>query len=174
MKRLRRVEAPGHARYLTFSCYRRLPLFKNPTIRDAFAEQLFLARARLGFGLRAWVVMPEHVHLLVVPAPPRVTVSAVLMAVKRPFSAKVLARWRELGAPVLEHIRDAAGDKRFWQAGGGYDRNIVSEDELREKIRYIHENPVRRRLVAYEEQWEWSSARAMRGLETRWSEVDRV
>ncbi|MEZ6242724.1 MAG: transposase [Phycisphaerales bacterium] len=174
IKRLKRHEVGGHARYLTFSCFHRLPLFENPRIRDAFADQLFLARSRLGFKLLAWVVMPEHVHVLVLPDPPRVTVSAVLMAVKRPLSAKVLERWRELDAPILERVRDGSGRERFWQAGGGYDRNVFSAEEVFEKIRYIHENPVRRGLVGREEEWEWSSARALRGLGTRWGEIDRV
>ncbi|MFI4897925.1 MAG: REP-associated tyrosine transposase [Phycisphaerales bacterium JB059] len=171
-KKLRRYEIKGHARFLTFSCNQRLALFENPAIRDTFAEQVFLARSRLGFKLFAWVIMPEHVHLLVLPL--ESTVPSILSATKRPFSALVLQRWRELEAPVLERIRDGSGAERFWQAGGGYDRNIFSEGELREKIRYIHENPVRRGLVEREEDWAWSSARAMRGLETRWPTIDRA
>ncbi len=171
-KKRRRYEIEGHARFLTFSCYRRLALFGSSAIRDAFAERIFLARSRLGFKLLAWVIMPEHVHLLVLPL--ESTVPSILSATKRPFSAMVLGRWRELRAPVLDRIRDRSGAERFWQAGGGYDRNIFSEGELREKIRYIHENPVRRGLVEREEDWAWSSARAMRGLETRWATIDRV
>ena len=49
---------------------------------------------------------------------------------------------------------------RFWQRGGGYDRNILSVDELHEKIKYIHNNPVRRELVTCPADWEWSSYRA--------------
>ncbi len=173
-KRLRRCEIDGHARFLTFSCYQRLPLLSNPDIRDPFAEQLFLARTRLDFKLIAWVVMPEHVHLLILPDQANASVPSVLSAIKRPFAAMVLARWRELEAPVLDRIRDRSGAERFWQAGGGYDRNIFSEGELREKIRYIHENPVRRGLVGREEDWVWSSARATRGLETRWPTIDRA
>jgi putative transposase len=49
---------------------------------------------------------------------------------------------------------------RFWQRGGGYDRNIWSLGEVLEKVRYIHENPLRRGLVDRPEQWPWSSWRA--------------
>ena len=49
---------------------------------------------------------------------------------------------------------------RFWQPGGGYDRNIWTAQELHEKIRYIHNNPVRRGLVEQAQQWRWSSYRA--------------
>jgi putative transposase len=48
---------------------------------------------------------------------------------------------------------------RFWQPGGGYDRNIMSIEALRSMVDYIHANPVRRGLVARAEDWEWSSAR---------------
>jgi putative transposase len=54
--------------------------------------------------------------------------------------------------------------RRFWQPGGGYDRNITSIEALRAMIDYIHANPVRRGLVARPEDWEWSSARWYRGL----------
>jgi putative transposase len=60
-----------------------------------------------------------------------------------------------------EHMRDADGNEnslRFWQAGGGYDRNIFTAEELWEKIKYIHENPVRRKLVTIATDWRWSSA----------------
>ena len=54
--------------------------------------------------------------------------------------------------------------RRFWQPGGGYDRNITSADTLGAIIDYIHANPVRRGLVARAEDWEWSSARWYAGL----------
>ena len=158
-RRLRRREFPGHVRFLTFSCYRRLPLFGHSRIRDAFVEQLSLTKLRLGFELYAWVVMPEHVHLLLLPSPPDMTVTRILRGLKRPFAEHVLNRWRELDAPVLGRIVDARGNEHFWQRGGGYDRNIVSEDEYFEKCLYIHHNPVKRGLVESAVQWKWSSAR---------------
>lgn len=68
-------------------------------------------------------------------------------------------RWRALDAPVLARLEDDSGDVRFWQRGGGYDRNVRDRDELMEKIRYVHLNPVRRGLVERPEEWAWSSAR---------------
>ncbi|HEY4328894.1 MAG TPA: hypothetical protein VGN88_04100 [Phycisphaerae bacterium] len=47
---------------------------------------------------------------------------------------------------------------RFWQRGGGYDRNIFSAEELHEKIHYIHQNPVKRKLVTLATDFPWSSA----------------
>src|SRR5262249_48785979 len=61
---------------------------------------------------------------------------------------------------------------RFWQPGGGYDRNITSAAALRAVIDYIHANPVRRGLVARAEDWEWSSARWYAGLRPVKLEMD--
>ena len=156
---LKRVETPGHARFLTWSCYHRLPLFRNDRIKIAFVEQIRLARQRLGFHLYGWVIMPEHVHLLIMPNPPQVTVTRVLHAVKRPFASRVLERWRELEAPILSQITDRRGREHFWQSGGGYDRNIFSAQELYEKLDYLHDNPRRRGLVQHASEWPWSSLR---------------
>lgn len=157
-KRLRRIEQPGHVRFLTFSCYHRLALFNNDAIKDAFVTQLIDAQQRFKFALVAWVIMPEHVHLLLQPDSGQ-TLSVSLSAIKRPFAVKVLRRWRALKAPILERLRDADLNEHFWQAGGGYDRNIYSPTELDEKIRYIHANPVNRGLVPRPTDWGWSSAR---------------
>ena len=154
---LKRKEIPGHARYLTFSCYRCLPLFNNDRIKQLFVDQLELTRNRLDIKVYAWVIMPEHVHLLMMPTS-TVTVSHFLRALKRPFSAKVLARWREIDAPILKQIKDKKGSSHFWQPGGGYDRNIVSDQEMLEKVGYIHANPVRRELTNQATDWPWSSA----------------
>ncbi len=156
-KRLRRYEALNHARFLTFSTYTRLPLFQIDTIRGLFAGHLARARDRDGFRLLAWVVMPEHIHLIIWQGESPITRS--LLALKSGFAREVLGRWRELDAPVLARLTDAQGRQRFWQRGGGYDRNIRDEDELREKITYIHNNPVKRGLVGRPTDWAWSSAR---------------
>ncbi len=156
---MKRVEQADHARYLTFSCYRRLPLFGNDRIKDAFVEELQMARSKTHFHLLAWVVMPEHVHLLIWPRLPEYPVSRVSWAIKRGFARRVIGRWRELDAEILNELGARDEQVRFWQRGGGYDRNILDGSELSEKIRYIHENPVRRGLADRAEDWAWSSAR---------------
>ena len=155
---LRRHEEPGHARYLTHSCYGRLPLFADDAIKTAFADHLARVRHRGGFQLYAWVVMPEHIHLLLTSDLPELTVTRLLRALKRPFAAMVLSRWRQRSAAILERVRDNRGASHFWQDGGGYDRNIFSVNELSEKVTYIHNNPVSRGLVRCATDWPWSSA----------------
>jgi putative transposase len=166
-----RFEIAGHGRYLTFSCYQRLPLLASGRARSACADQLMLARRRLKFGLYAWVVMPEHVHLLVLPRLPEVTVPKILSAIKRPLARTLLDELRATGS--TEGLCDAGGTARFWQRGGGYDRNIFSQAEQDEKTQYIHENPIRRGLVQSIEDWRWSSARALMNRETEWPAIVR-
>ncbi|MBI1338232.1 MAG: hypothetical protein GC164_14915 [Phycisphaera sp.] len=156
---LRRIEHPGHGRYLTFSCYHRLPLLNNDRIRDLLVERLTYLKSKQNFRLYAWVFMPEHVHLLLQTASVDLTVEKILNTLKARFAQQVIGRWWEINAPILQKITDPRGVTRFWQAGGGYDRNIVSDHESFEKIDYIHNNPVRRGLVKTPTDWKWSSAR---------------
>ncbi len=156
-----RFDRPGQTRFLTFSCYRRLPLLGDARTRDAFVEHMESQRVRLGFRVIAWVVMPEHVHLIVLPTDG--VIGPVLRGVKQGFGRDMISRWRGRDALVLERLIDPRGAVRFWQRGGGYDRNVRDLEELREKIVYIHRNPVRRGLVQREEEWAWSSARDYRG-----------
>jgi putative transposase len=160
-KTLRRAIEPDTARFLTFSCYRRIRLFDNDRIKDRFLEHLGAETARQQAHLLAWVIMPEHVHLVVVPNE-QDDVPRYLLSLKRLFAREVLDRWRELDAPILPRLRDLSGDLHFWQNGGGYDRNVLG-DELWEKIKYTNSNPVKRGLVADGCDWKWSSARAFAG-----------
>ena len=152
-----RYENKGQARFLTFSCHNRLPLFNNDKIKDLFVEHLRGAKSQSGYRLCAWVVMPEHVHLLVIPNLPSVPMRDFLMALKRPFAQEVLGRWDALKAPILDRLQNSTGSHRFWLQGGGYDRNVRSMDEYREKLTYIEENPTRRGLVDDLTEWRWSS-----------------
>lgn len=163
-KRLHRYEVPGDVRFLTFSCFERLPLFNNAAIRDLFVKDLERTRQLFEYKLFAWVIMPEHVHLLMLPKLPQFPVRKVLSELKGQFAGRVLRRWKKLGAPILKRVIDNDGTQRFWLPGGGYDRNINSPEELEEKINYIHHNPVKRGLVARAVDWRWGSARWYAGV----------
>jgi len=113
--------------------------------------------------LLGWVIMPEHFHMLVIPELPQWTMPKVLQAIKGPFAQRVIGRWRQLNAPIIDRLMDWNGNVRFWQRGGGYDRNICDEGERLEKLNYIHNNPVTRGLVANPLEWLWSSARTYAG-----------
>ncbi len=146
-------------RFVTLSCYRQLPLLGRAVIRDAFVvEKLVVARKEHGFELFAWVVMPEHAHVLVRPRAGELLEDA-LRSIKTSAGKHVIRRWRDLRAPILPKITTGRGRYRFWQKGGGFDRNVRSEAEFCREVRYIHRNPVERELVGSAEEWKWSSVR---------------
>ncbi len=157
-----RIDSAGTARFLTFSCYRRLQLLGTPALRDHFIAAMRLAFERHAVHPLAWIVMPEHVHLIVLPERNE-AVTSFLMGLKRPFAQLVLKRWRELRAPVLSKLLRNDGTHRYWQTGGGFDR-LLHGNELFEKIRYCHQNPIRRGLSVTSIDWRWSSAPQYEGL----------
>jgi hypothetical protein len=93
--------------------------------------------------------------------------SAFPQAVKEPFARKAIRYWKDHASEWLARMTVPEGRRvrhRFWQPGGGYDRNNRSIEALRAMIDYLHANPARRGLVARVEDWEWSSARWYAGL----------
>ncbi len=158
---VRRYNIEAQARFLTFSCYHRLQLLGDPFARDLLVTQIEDQRKSLGFRVLAWVIMPEHVHLLVVPE--RGEVGVVLKAIKQGFARRLLAKYRKEQNPALEQMRDARGTARVWQRGGGYDRNVRDQAELEKFVGYIHMNPVSRGLVDRPTDWGWSSAKDYQG-----------
>jgi putative transposase len=162
-KRCKRYDEAGHAHYLTFSCLRRQPFLTRDRCRAWFIEAVEAARVRACFDLWAFVIMPEHTHLLVLPHE-GVVISRVLQAVKQPVAQKALGwlRREHVNIPKSMEYHEPGGriSCRFWQPGGGYDRNLWSLEEILEKVRYIHDNPIRRGLVDRPQDWFWSSWRA--------------
>ncbi len=102
--------------------------------------------------------MPEHAHLLMRPRE-NAPLDRALLFLKMSVAQRVINRWRELDAPILKKIHDPDGSPRFWQKGGGFDRNVRDEGEFAREVHYVHRNPVERELVERPEDWPWSSAR---------------
>ena len=97
-KRRVRYNEPGEPRELTFSCYRQYALLSRDRTREWFCEALDKARTAVGFQLWAYVVMPEHVHILVYPGDVPERMSAFLQAVKEPIARKAI-RYLKDNAP---------------------------------------------------------------------------
>lgn len=144
-------------RFVTFSCEKRWPLFHRETTRDAFVAALREAEGQGDFSVRAFVVMPEHVHLLLCPAS-RVPLPMGLARLKSVFARDTLARWELERPEAVAKLTRADGSRRFWLRGGGHDRWMRDTDEARKKAVYIHANPVRRGLVDRPTAYAWSSA----------------
>jgi putative transposase len=162
-KQCKRFDIDGDAHHLTFSCYQCLPLFSKDRSRDWMLKALQLGREKSQYDLWAYVIMPEHVHIVLLPHQ-GIKMSAILTTIKQSVSKRALL-WLQDNAPAfLVKLEDVQpnGDRcyRFWQRGGGYDRNLRSIVDIYEKIEYIHANLVRRGLTATPEDWACSSCRA--------------
>ena len=154
-----RHEETGHFHFLTFSCYHRLPYLASVESRDLFEDALERVRSRYQFVIAGYVVMPEHVHLLV-SEPCKCTVSGLVHGLKLSVSKRRVER-------------------PLWLARY-YDFITNTEEKFIEKLRYIHRNPVKRGLVASPEAWPWSSflhyASGLIGrveIESQWTAIRR-
>ena len=154
---LKRFYGKGHLHFITFSCYRRLPLLKTARARDVFAKELSKIRNEMGFQLVGYVVMPEHVHLLI-GEPKQGTPSIVLQKLKLRVARKMRKRKRSGSAAQLRLPFAEAGEslQAFWQARF-YDFNVYTRGKMKEKLNYMHANPVVRGLVEHPRDWSWSS-----------------
>ena len=146
----------GHLHFITFSCYRRLPLLRSVRARNAFVRILAEVREGYGFSLVGFVVMPEHVHLLI-SEPIRGTPSTVIQVLKQRVSRQ-LRRKSRVPAPQLQFAfsQNATLPPRFWQLRF-YDFNVWSLKKRVEKLHYMHMNPLKRKLVTHPKDWLWSS-----------------
>ena len=154
-----RYQQAGDFHFLTFSCHHRLPYLGTPAARNLFEDALERIRKRFRLAVAGYVVMPEHVHLLV----------------SEPREGGLSSAVRSLKLSVS--LRSA--ERPFWQARY-YDFNVRSEDKFTEKLRYIHRNPVARGLVTSPQDWPWSSYRhyatGLRGsveIESFWTAAER-
>ena len=154
---LKRFQKAESLHLITFSCFHRLPFLEAPGARETVEAVLEQTHTRHQARVYAYVLMPEHVHLLV-NEPPRIVLAQFLKVVKQITSRK------------LRGSRD-----RFWQERY-HDRNVRGEAARSQVIRYIHRNPVKRGLVTNPGDYRWSSfnhyATGIRGvveIESEWT-----
>ena len=95
-------------------------------------------------------------------------IARIRSGLKLPVATKALRFLRRTASSFLEKLKYAQPNGvvhyRFWQRGGGYDRNVIEPGTLWQMIEYIHNNPVRRGLVNVATEWVWSSARFYAGI----------
>ena len=133
---LARYQQAGDLHFITFSCYRRQQFLASAAARDLFERSLETMRLRYSFFVTGYVVMPEHVHLLM-GEPEQGLLAKALQAIK-------------LSVAVQRNERP------FWQARY-YDFNVFTESKRTEKLDYMHFNPVKRGIVSRLREWPWSS-----------------
>jgi putative transposase len=154
---LKRFQTAEALHFITFSCFHRLPFLEASAPKETVEAILEQTRARHQARVYAYVLMPEHIHLLI-NEPPSILVAQFLKALKQITSRKLRGERQQ-----------------FWQPRY-FDANIRGESARSEVIRYIHRNPVKRGLVASPGQYRWSSfnhyATGIRGvveIESEWT-----
>jgi putative transposase len=136
--RLHRYQTSRHLHFLTFSCHGRQPYLQSDSSKAIFESVLESRRDQYQFDVHGYVIMPEHVHLL------------VSEPLDQPLSKAIASLKRE-----ISHL---SPESPFWLPRY-FDFNVFSEGKKIEKLRYIHRNPVNRGLSEKAEDYRWSSFR---------------
>ncbi len=153
---LHRTYGAHHLHFITCSCYRRLPFLSRARSRDCFLSILEQVRSRYRFVVVGYVVMPEHIHLLITE--PEMGSPSTVMQVLKQRTAHALLAGQKRRNPRQSELFGDQPRRAFWQARF-YDFNAWSEKKRVEKLRYMHRNPANRGLVQAPEHWRWSSYR---------------
>jgi putative transposase len=158
---------PGHSQFITTSVYRRAQLFRSERLARHFVDVLRQLRAEMKFALIGWVLMPEHFHVLL-RAEPADTTTLIVQQLKQQSAFRILSTLKDhaqhpwcgkfltrLRLPPTVHD---SSHYRVWQRRF-HPFNVYSEKKHFEKLNYMHNNPVKRGLVAHHGDWPWSSWR---------------
>jgi len=152
---LKRFQNTKQSHFVTFCCYHRRPLLATEVSRQVFESALERIRRKFRLRLYGYVVMPEHVHLLV-SEPEQQTLADALKSLKQGVSRRLISKQNDIGGP-LKPAFGLSGD-HFWQKRY-YDFNVRNAAQFMEKLHYIHRNPVKAGLCERPEDWAWSSFR---------------
>ncbi len=144
MARLARYVLPGIPHHVTQRGNGRQQTFFCEADYAAYRDLLATHCAAHGVGVWSWVLMPNHVHLIVVPDHAD-ALRAALSKVHRAYAGRIHARERRTG--------------HFWQ--GRFGCVAMDEPHLLAALRYVALNPVRARLAARAQDWRWSSVHAL-------------
>ena len=147
-------------------------IFTRASYRHVVVESLEYCQRQKGLRIYAWVLMSNHLHM-VVSAEGEQTVSDILRDFKKFTNKKILKALEEEVQEsrrlwMLDRFRFAGANDgrikkyRFWQEGNHVEE-IYTSEFLWQKINYIHQNPVRAEIVACAEDYVYSSARDYAG-----------
>lgn len=142
-----------------------MPIFKEPQPCSLFFKEIDFYRGKFGFELYAYVLMPDHFHLLLF-FPPNRDFAAFLRDFKSAV-ARLLIDWAEENGRVrlLKRMQLPQWPKRHRDSryavfqANSFVRRVTSASMFKQKLEYIHANPVRERLVARPIDYPYSSLR---------------
>ena len=155
-KNLKRVTGYGDLHFITFCCYQRRALLGTVPARNLAAKILGEVRSKYGFALVGYVLMPEHVHLLIGESQ-AVLPAKIIQVFKQRLSRRMRGKKRGTKRQMcLGFPEDKQDLRRFWQRRY-CDFNVHTRAKLVEKLRYMHANAVKEKLVSHPRDWPSSS-----------------
>jgi REP element-mobilizing transposase RayT len=154
---------PNMFHYATSVCYKRVPVFRSERACELFVEALAETRRRNPFKLVGYVIMPDHAQLIVNALSRDIS---VLMGRIKSTSARAILDWLRESSHVAS-LKKLALDipQRKGHTHAVWLKDFSSIDLwspkfIRQKLNYIHLNPVRAGLCEHPAEWKWSSYRA--------------
>jgi putative transposase len=154
---------PNLVHYVTAVTYARVPIFRNDDACALLIEALAITRSKDPFKLIGYVIMPDHFHLLANPLGRDISVVAGRFKGR---SASLILKWlRAAGhhlslAKLALPVALASGQTHAVWLKEFSAIDIWSHKFIRQKLHYIHMNPVRAGLVDHPAKWRWSSFQA--------------
>lgn len=186
-KNLPKFNDNSYAHFVTTRTYENRPYFKDEEFSNILLKEIRFYSEKYGFKVLGWVIMPDHVHLLLwwdKEERPTLTVSKIMQGIKAGTAMRIIGRLKSRGLEqVLQPTRrggrleDTQGERVLQathKSGAGskshrhnlryrlwqpgyYDFNVHSEEKLLEKLNYMHCNPVKAGLVLSPNDYKWSS-----------------
>jgi len=156
MTRLARAIFPGHPHHVTQRRNGRGQTLFGDEDYALYRDLLGAHCAAAGVEIWSWVLMPNHVHLILTPGDPD-GLRRALSAVHRRYAGHVHARLKRTG--------------HFWQ--GRFGCVAMDEAHLGAALRYVALSPVRASLTARAADWPWSSVHAYLGISAASTIVSR-
>lgn len=160
MSRKYKFHNPEGTYFITFAVQEWADVFSRNVYRDLLIESLDYCIKHKGLELFAWCIMTNHVHLMA-RATSGFTLSEILRDLKK-YTSKAIVRaisenYRESRRKWLLAIFRSDEGIRFWR-GDNHPIEVYSNKIIRQKLNYIHNNPVKAGLVFRPEHYPYSSA----------------
>ena len=167
----------GHVYYITTVVYNRLPIFARPSFVIPLIDSLNFYRYKRTFKLMGYVIMPDHIHLLIWPFG-QSPMNDIMRDFKKFTAVRIIrqadveARADWLTAFATAGAETNRSDNKVWQ-DSYWDSNVYSDRYLRQKLNYMHRNPLRASLVEQPEDYPYSSYRNYMMGDDSLIEIDR-
>jgi putative transposase len=157
-----RLHESGQSHFITFCYYRRQPFFNNSRTHDLFPICLERMRRRFQLWVYGYVVMPEHVHLLL-SEPEQHTLPDAIHFLKLSFTKRLRSQVsaQRKGANLGHRVEGSFWQKRY------YDRNVRDNEEFIQELKYIHRRVARPALLSYGEKLKWVPLDKVEGVVKR-------